>query len=58
MKPLIGWVISIGIWIVCVVLLFIANHNGDIEKASFFNILQLVAIGFMWVFLTIYNICE
>lgn len=46
----IAWTISFILWLIFVILNFIANRYQDTAFAEFTLILELVCLGFMWVF--------
>jgi hypothetical protein len=52
MKPAeIGELISIIIWLIYFILSIVANKKGDEVNANFFNSIELMALGFMWIFI-------
>lgn len=46
----IGWTISIILWLVFAILNRIASKKGETEIALFSLILELVCLGFIWIF--------
>ncbi len=51
----VGWLISVILWAVFAILFFVSSHRNDYEMMTVFNILQLIAIIFVWVFLGFYR---
>jgi hypothetical protein len=52
MKPAeIGEIISIIVWFINFILRIIAKKIGDEVNANFFNSIELMALGFMWIFI-------
>ncbi len=47
----IGWTISIILWLVFITLNYAANKIGATEVELFSLILELVCLGFSWIFL-------
>ena len=47
----IGWTISIILWLVFIILNYTAHKNGETELELFSLILELVCLGFAWIFL-------
>lgn len=51
MKPAeIGQIVSMVIWLINFILSIIARREGDEVNANFFNLIELMALGFMWIF--------
>lgn len=51
----VGWLISIILWAIFTIFFFVSSHRNDYEMMTVFNILQLIAIIFVWVFLGFYR---
>ena len=52
MKPAeIGQLISIIIWFISLLLSRIAYKDGNETDSNFFYLIELVALGFMWIFI-------
>ena len=52
---LVGWLISVILWAIFAIFFFVSSHRNDYEMMTVFNILQLIAIIFVWVFLGFYR---
>ena len=51
MEPaVIGWIISVVVWFINFILSVIARRVGDEISSNYFNSIELMALGFMWIF--------
>lgn len=51
MEPaVIGWIISVVVWFINFILSVIARRVGDEISNNFFNSIEIMALGFMWIF--------
>ena len=56
MKPAeIGQLISIIVWLINFIFSIIATKEGDEVNANYFNSMELMALGFMWIFIGFNN---
>ena len=51
MEPaVIGWIISVVVWFINFILSVIARRVGDEISSNYFNSIEIMALGFMWIF--------
>ena len=46
----IAWIISFIFWLIFTILNFVANKHQMTELAYFTLILEIICVGFMWIF--------